>query len=74
MKPRAAISWSGGKDCSTALLRARDDFDVVAMITMFGDDGARSRSHGLRPQIIEALSELQARHQARQAQPISRVS
>ena len=53
VKPRAAISWSGGKDCCTALLRTRRDYEVVAMITMFGDDGHRSRSHGLRPEIIE---------------------
>lgn len=54
MKPRAAISWSGGKDCCLALLRALDTFDVVAMVTMFGEDGGRSRSHGLRPEVVEA--------------------
>jgi len=54
VKPRAAISWSGGKDCCTALLRAHRDYDVIAMITMFAEDGERSRSHGLRPGIIAA--------------------
>jgi len=54
VKPRAAISWSGGKDCCTALLRASQAYDVVAMITMFAEDGERSRSHGLRPEIIAA--------------------
>ena len=54
VKPRAAISWSGGKDCCTALLRAHHDYDIVAMITMFDETGGRSRSHGLRPQIVEA--------------------
>jgi uncharacterized protein (TIGR00290 family) len=54
VKPRTAISWSGGKDCCTALLRTWRDYDVVAMITMFAEDGARSRSHGLRPEIIAA--------------------
>jgi uncharacterized protein (TIGR00290 family) len=53
-KPRAAISWSGGKDCCTALMRASRDYDIVAMITMFAEDGARSRSHGLRPDVIAA--------------------
>ena len=53
-KPRAAVSWSGGKDCCTALLRVGDELDVVAMLTMFGEDGERSRSHGLRPNVIEA--------------------
>jgi hypothetical protein len=39
MKPRAAISWSGGKDCCTALLRAQADYDALAMLTMFTEDG-----------------------------------
>lgn len=53
-KPRAAISWSGGKDCCTALMRVAGSLDVVAMVTMFGEDGERSRSHGLRPDVIAA--------------------
>jgi uncharacterized protein (TIGR00290 family) len=53
-KPRAAISWSGGKDSCAALLRARDDYDVCAAITMFDEGAARSRSHGLRPEIVAA--------------------
>jgi uncharacterized protein (TIGR00290 family) len=54
VKPRAAISWSGGKDCCTALFRTYRDYDVVAVITMFAEDGARSRSHGLRPEVLSA--------------------
>jgi uncharacterized protein (TIGR00290 family) len=54
MKPRAAVSWSGGKDSYLALHRSRSSYDVVALITMFDEDGMRSRSHGLRPQILEA--------------------
>jgi uncharacterized protein (TIGR00290 family) len=57
MKPRAAISWSGGKDSCAALLRARSRFDVVAMITMVDETGARSRSHGLRPEVLDAQAE-----------------
>ncbi len=53
-KPRAAISWSGGKDSCAALLRARNDYNVVSMLTMFDEDGERSRSHGLRAEILEA--------------------
>lgn len=52
MKPRTAISWSGGKDSYLALHRSQLSYDVVAMITMFNDDGSRSRSHGLRPEIL----------------------
>jgi uncharacterized protein (TIGR00290 family) len=54
LKPRAAISWSGGKDSCAALQRTRDAFEVVAMITMFDEDAARSRSHGLRPEVLAA--------------------
>lgn len=57
MLPRAAISWSGGKDSYLALHRSRTGFDVVAMITMFDEDGARSRSHGLRPEVVQAQAE-----------------
>lgn len=57
VKPRAAISWSGGKDCCTALLRTHRDFDVVATLTMFAEDGERSRSHGLRPDVVAAHAE-----------------
>lgn len=65
MTPKAAISWSGGKDSCAALMRTRNDFDVVAMITMFDEAGARSRSHGLRPEILTAHAErLRLRHVA----------
>lgn len=57
MRPRAAISWSGGKDSCAAYHRARTDFDFVAALTMFNEDGTRSRSHGLRPEIVDAQIE-----------------
>jgi uncharacterized protein (TIGR00290 family) len=57
MKPRAAVSWSGGKDSYLALHRSRSSYDVVALITMFDETGMRSRSHGLRPQILEAQAD-----------------
>jgi uncharacterized protein (TIGR00290 family) len=53
-RPKAAISWSGGKDCCAALLRVGADLDVVAMATMVDEDAARSRSHGLRPEVLDA--------------------
>jgi uncharacterized protein (TIGR00290 family) len=37
-----------------ALHRAGHAFDVVAMVTMFDESGARSRSHGLRPDVLAA--------------------
>jgi len=57
MTPRAAVSWSGGKDSCAALARVRDQFDVVSMITMFDEDAARSRSHGLRPEVLAAQAD-----------------
>lgn len=57
MKPRTAISWSGGKDSYLALHRSQSSYDVVAMVTMFNDDGSRSRSHGLRPEIVQAQAD-----------------
>jgi diphthine-ammonia ligase len=53
-RPRAAISWSGGKDCCSALLRVADRYEVAAALTMFDEGGARSRSHGLRPELVAA--------------------
>jgi uncharacterized protein (TIGR00290 family) len=53
-RPRAAISWSGGKDSCAALQRVHAQFDVVSMVTMFDEDAVRSRSHGLRPEVIAA--------------------
>jgi diphthine-ammonia ligase len=55
--PRAAISWSGGKDSCAALARARPAFDVVAMVTMFDEAEERSRSHGLRPEVLAAQAD-----------------
>jgi uncharacterized protein (TIGR00290 family) len=57
MKPKAAISWSGGKDSCAALMRARYDLDVVAMVTMTDESATRSRSHGLRPEVLDAQAE-----------------
>jgi uncharacterized protein (TIGR00290 family) len=56
-RPIAAISWSGGKDSCAAYHRARDTFDIRAAITMFNEEGTRSRSHGLRPEIVTAQVE-----------------
>jgi diphthine-ammonia ligase len=62
-RPRAAISWSGGKDSCAALVRTRDAFDVVAMITMFDETALRSRSHGLRPEVLAAQAARLGLHQ-----------
>lgn len=55
---KAAVSWSGGKDSYLALHRAASDFDIHALITMFTEDGTRSRSHGLRPEVLARQAKL----------------
>jgi uncharacterized protein (TIGR00290 family) len=57
VRPLAAVSWSGGKDSCAALQRVRASYDVVAMVTMFDEDAARSRSHGLRPEVLAAQAD-----------------
>jgi diphthine-ammonia ligase len=56
-RPRAVISWSGGKDSLAALAAVRDRLDVVAALTMFDEAGERSRSHGLRVALVEAQAD-----------------
>jgi diphthine-ammonia ligase len=56
-RPRAAISWSGGKDSLAALAATRNRLDIVAALTMFDESGERSRSHGLRPELISAQAD-----------------
>lgn len=51
-------SWSGGKDSALAFHRAvRAGLRPVALLTMLQEDGARSRSHGLRPEVLDAQAE-----------------
>ena len=50
-------SWSGGKDSCLAFHRASEVGRPAALLTMFSEDGARSRSHGLRPELLRAQAE-----------------
>jgi uncharacterized protein (TIGR00290 family) len=52
---RAFCSWSGGKDSMLALHRAlQAGFAVEALLTMFDEGGARSRSHAIAPALMQA--------------------
>lgn len=53
-RPLAAVSWSGGKDSCAAFEQARADFDIVAALTMVDIEGTRSRSHGIRVELLRA--------------------
>jgi diphthine-ammonia ligase len=52
---RLCCSWSGGKDSCLALHRelARGH-ELACLVTMFTEDGERSRSHGLARHVLEA--------------------
>ncbi|MBL7077284.1 MAG: diphthine--ammonia ligase [Kiritimatiellae bacterium] len=51
----AFCSWSGGKDSCLALHRARQaGARPACLITMMIEDGQRSRSHGLRQDVVDA--------------------
>ncbi|HJV70101.1 adenosine nucleotide hydrolase [Ideonella sp.] len=52
--PKAAISWSAGKDSCLALLRAREaGLDVCTFLTMLDTEGL-SKSHALPRELIAA--------------------
>ncbi|MCP8317312.1 MAG: diphthine--ammonia ligase [archaeon] len=49
------FSWSGGKDSCLALYRAlKAGFNVKFLFNMLSENGLRSRSHGLRKEILDA--------------------
>ncbi len=51
-------SWSGGKDSCLALYNAvRSGAQPKSLITMFIEDGVRTRSHGLDRAVIEAQAD-----------------
>jgi len=48
-------SWSGGKDSCLALHRAfKAGAKPAYLLTIISEDGVRSRSHGLRKDVLEA--------------------
>jgi len=55
---KAAVSWSGGKDSYLAFHRGAEGLNVCALLTMFTEDGTRSRSHGLRPEVLARQASL----------------
>jgi uncharacterized protein (TIGR00290 family) len=54
----ALVSWSGGKDSCLALWRARQSgMTIRRLITAMDEDGKRSRSHGVPPELIRAQAD-----------------
>ncbi|MBE9917415.1 diphthine--ammonia ligase [Paenibacillus donghaensis] len=50
-------SFSGGKDSVLALYKAMQVGEAVGLIVMLEEEGKRSRSHGMPPEIIRAQAE-----------------
>lgn len=50
-----AVSWSGGKDSALSLWRIWQQRGApAALVTSLVDDGSRTRSHRLRPEVLQA--------------------
>lgn len=56
-KPRAIVSWSGGKDSALALHAARQNFDIVALVTTVTEGYDRISMHGVRTSLLERQAE-----------------
>ncbi|WP_110926129.1 Dph6-related ATP pyrophosphatase [Bacillus massiliglaciei] len=50
-------SFSGGKDSVLALYKASKIGEAIGLIVMLEEEGKRSRSHGMPPELIRAQSE-----------------
>jgi diphthine-ammonia ligase len=56
--PKVFSSWSGGKDCSLALYRAKKDgMDIKYLFNTVTQDGLRSCSHGMSANVIKRQAE-----------------
>lgn len=54
----ALVSWSGGKDSCLAFWRAKSSgTNISLLITAMDESGARSRSHGVPPQLLTAQAD-----------------
>lgn len=56
-KPKALMCWSGGKDSSMALHRAKADYDIVALLTTVNAEFQRISMHGVREELLEAQAQ-----------------
>ena len=57
MKPKALVSWSGGKDCMLALWHTQRTFDIVALLTTVTRDFDRISMHGVRVELLHRQAE-----------------
>ena len=57
VKPKAFISWSGGKDGALFFLRAPNEVEISHLLNMITENGEVSRSHGIRTGIMQLQAE-----------------
>lgn len=58
MNHKAFCSWSGGKDSCLALRRAlQSGVEVTHLLTMFDENGERSRSHAVSLEVMQAQAD-----------------
>jgi uncharacterized protein (TIGR00290 family) len=57
MRKQAIVSWSGGKDGMLALHEARDDYDIVGLLTTVTEEYDRISMHGVRTRLLEHQAE-----------------
>jgi uncharacterized protein (TIGR00290 family) len=57
---KAFISWSGGKDASLALHKAKQEnkIEIAYLLNMVSDDGKNSRTHGISSDLLKMQSDL----------------
>jgi len=55
MRKKAALAWSGGKDCALALYKLQEDreYDVVSLLTTITAGYDRVSMHGVRSNLLE---------------------
>lgn len=54
---KAIVCWSGGKDSALSLWRARNEFDIVALITTVTEEFDRVSMHGVRRSLLQQQAE-----------------
>ena len=56
MTRKTLLSWSSGKDSAWTLhvLRQRDEYEVVGLVTTFNEASHRVAMHGVRMELVEA--------------------
>ncbi len=58
MRPKALVSWSGGKDsCFAAMQALAQGYEPVVLLNVLNEEGKISRSHGIPDVILKAQAQ-----------------